>query len=439
MRKTTMHMTRSVRRGLAVGLALLVGATALATDRVTLNDGSVVTGEIVRELNGSVWIKDAQGLTQFLAANNVLRIERDIDEAESIEPEMGETTPAQPTLMPAEAPKEPKRSVSSNAPRAAVLTFGEGSAKGMVGIFINAEILERCIQYLEEEDIDIVVLRVDSPGGYTYSVKGITKVLHEQYKPRFRTVTWIDWAISAAAKSSYVINEQYFTRRGAFGGATSWFGAYQAVGGRGLEDIIYASEQLSEMGGHDPRIIRSTMLMEPLSIDVDENGRVSNIYQNTGGEILINRPERVLTMTSDQAMQLGFAKGVADTLDELAKAMGLTEVEWVGKKVEGVPWPVCKAEEHMMEFREQTARDQARMNEYYGGYQAAVNMARGEGDRDRRGVFVSFARRQLSSIVRMVDNNPAIALWILNFNDDPEAEFREWVREQETMLRDLMR
>lgn len=176
-------------------------------------------------------------------------------------------------------------------------------------------------------------------------------------------------------------------------------------------------------------------IMDPLSVDLDENGRVKALYQNTEGEVVINKANRVLALTSTTATQLGFADGIADTLDELATAMGLTEVEWVGEEVDGVPWPVSKAEKHLRRFREQTARDEQSINEYFDGYNVAVELAR-QSPPENRGKFIGFARRNLNLIVRMVDNNPNLSLFILNRS---EEEFRKWVREQEQMLRDLAR
>jgi hypothetical protein len=138
-------------------------------------------------------------------------------------------------------------------------------------------------------------------------------------------------------------------------------------------------------------------------------------------------------LTSVTAQQIGFADGIADTLDELATAMGLTEVEWVGETVEGVPYPVSKAERHLRRFREQTARDEQSINEYFDGYNVAVGLAR-EAAPENRGKFVGFARRSLNSLVRMVDNNPNLSLFMLGRT---EEDFRRWVREQEEMLRNL--
>lgn len=437
MKKVLNNVMPRFARGLACVLAVLVCTQmSLALDRVTLNDGRVIEGEIARELNGSVWIKTADGQTQFFAAGSVMRIERDVESAEeetSITPAPASPNPGVSSPSVAETPK---RRVSPGAPRAAVLSFGDAdNDMDMVGTYLTAKSLRECIPLLEEEGVDIVVLRVNSGGGALLEIERISDLLHNEYKAKFRTVAWIDYAISAAAMTPHALPEIYFMRRGAYGASTGWFGALQAVAGRGLEEVLYLMELISERGGHDPRIMRAMQIMEPLSVDLDENGRVRAMYQNTEGEVVINKPERVLTLTSQTAQTIGFATGIADTLDELAHAMGLTEVEWVGEVVPGVQWPVSKADKHLRAFREQTARDEMSINQYFDGYTVAVELAR-QTEPGNRGKFIGFARRNLNSIIRMVDNNPNLALFILGAS---EEDFRAWVREQEQLLRDLAR
>lgn len=433
--KMTQHTFARFARGMACAATVLACTQlAVALDRVTLNDGRVIEGEIARELNGSVWVKTADGLTQFYSSSDVLRIERDVNMAEEEAPSNPAVTDPAPREAKPMVDKPEKRAVSAGAPRAAVLSFGDAdSGKDMVGTYLTAASLRECIPMLEEENIDIVVLRVNSGGGAILEIKRISDLLEHEYKPRFRTVAWIDYAISAASMTPHALPEQYFMRRGAYGASTGWFGNLTAVAGRDLEEVLYLMELISERGGHDPRIMRAMQIMDPLSVDLDDNGRVTAMYQNTDGEVVINKAERVLCLTSESATKIGFATGIADTLDELASAMGLTEVEWVGDEVKGSPWPVSKADKHLRRFREQTARDERSINEYFDGYNVAVGLAQ-QAQQDNRGKFIGFARRSLSSIVRMVDNNPNLALFILNSS---EEDFRKWVREQEELLRDL--
>ncbi len=435
MMKTSNNLISRLACGMACAVAMLACAQlSLALDRVTLNDGRVVEGEIARELNGSVWVKTADGQTQFFTASDVLRIERNVEATEEEPAATPGVTDPSPSANRTPTAKPEKRAVSSGAPRAAVLSYGDADAgQGMVGTYITAQSLREVIPILEEENIDIVVFRINSGGGAVLELNPLSDVLHNEFKPKFRTVAWIDYAISAASLTPHTLSEHYFMRRGAYGGNTAWFGAMQAVTGRELENILYDAERISERGGHDPRIIRAMQIMEPLSVDLDENGRVTAMYQNEEGEVIINKQGRVLALTSVTAQQLGFADGIADTVDELGKAMGLTEVEWVGEEVEGVPYPVCKAEKYLRRFREQTARDEQSINQYFDGYNVALGLARAA-QPDNRGKFIGFARRSLNQIVRMVDNNPRLALFILGRSVE---DFERWVREQEQILRDL--
>ncbi|MCW5756328.1 MAG: hypothetical protein KIT54_03740 [Phycisphaeraceae bacterium] len=432
-----MRFSTNLVSRLACAMVVFVAVQcAMALDRVTLNDGRVIDGEIVRELNGAVWLKTADGQTQFFPASNIVRIERDVDTGPQTPASPGVTDPAPVAAEPRQRTEPQRRAVSPGAPRAAVLSFGDAdNDMDMVGTYLTAQSLRECIPLLEEENVDIVVLRVNSGGGALLEIRRISDLLHNEFKPKFRTVAWIDYAISAAAMTPHALSEQYFMRRGAYGASTGWYGALQAVAGRGLEEVLYLMELISERGGHDPRIMRAMQIMEPLSVDLDENGRVRAMYQNTEGEVVINKPERVLTLTSQTAQAIGFATGIADTLDELAKAMGLTEVEWVGEHVEGISWPVSKADRHLRRFREQTARDEQSINEYYEGYTVAVELAR-QAQPENRGKFIGFARQRLNSMVRMINNNPNLALFIFGGS---EEEFRAWVREQEELLRSLMR
>src|SRR5207237_1016240 len=90
------------------------------------------------------------------------------------------------------------------------------------------------------------------------------------------------------------------------------------------------------------------ILERPLSYTLDANGEVHFYQDETSGEHVLNTKDKILCFNSVQAANCRFSKGTADTLEELTRAMGLSEVEWVGAKKPGYLWPVCKAEEHMI-------------------------------------------------------------------------------------------
>ncbi|MFG0312599.1 MAG: hypothetical protein ACF8LL_00215, partial [Phycisphaerales bacterium] len=154
------------------------------------------------------------------------------------------------------------------------------------------------------------------------------------------------------------------------------------------------------------------------------------------GEIIVNESDRILTLDATTAERVKFSKGTADTLDELARLMGYEEVEWVGEERRGLAWPVSLAEEEQMRFRAKTAEDQRRTLEYFNTYVSAINRAQGTQDRETRGKFVNRARKSLSQIDRMIQNNPNLSF--LTMGMMPQ-QYDEWLDQQHQLLRDLMK
>lgn len=355
--------------------------------------------------------------------------------------------------QPAEKAAGPK--IERAVPRAAVITMGERGEKDMVGVFMTAEILKRMIPLLEEEQVDIVVLRFYSGGGALIEIKPLSDTIHNEYKKRFKTVGWIESAISAAAMTAHCIDDIYFTSQGNYGGCTGFSGRLNAMKGRGLEEVLIMMEMISERGGKDPKIMRAMQIdsgpdvgqrlqISPpdgsLSCNIDENGDVKWFQDTTSGKFLVNPTAggavRVLTFTSEQAEKYKFSRGTADTLDELTTKMGYKEIEWVGEKAKNSLWPICKAEKINMAFRAKTYKDQELFASYWRNYRFNIGAAQGEQDRQSRGPYINKARQELENIKRMVKNNPNLALFQMNMLME---EFKEWLVEQEKLLRELAR
>lgn len=436
------HMKRSVA-AIAIAVAS-IAAMANAEDVVRLRNGQELRGEIVRELAGSVWIKveGSLGEPRFITASEIESIIRDAGNPPPVKPTPA-AEPASPRAEPLAAPKRdasaPRTDATASKPfarRAAVLTLGEGGSKDMVGMYMTAHPLREAIPLLEKENIDTVVFRINSGGGALLEIQRLSDVIQEEYKPRFTVVAWIESAISAAAMTAHVIEDIYFTPEGNYGACTGWSGQLQAVEGRDLEEVVYMMEKISARGKKAPEIMKAMQHFKyPLSCDIDENGEVK-WYQDETGEFVVNPEGRILTFDSQEALRYRFSKGTADTLDELERAMGLTEVEWVGEHVKGIPWPVCRAERLQMEYRNKVAEDEERLNEYWYEYQAAVEIAQAQQDRQTRGKFVNKAREGLYKIRDMVKNNPNFTLFVFGML---EKDFWDWFQQQEDLLRDLMR
>ncbi len=421
-----MQVTNMWTKFIALLAALVLAVSAGFADTVVLKDGSKVEGTIQRELDGSVWIKTSIGgieMVQFILRENIEKIDRTAKPSEE----------AKPASNPASAEPKARR---AGVPRGVVI-----SLEGTVGIQMAAKTLEDMIPILEKEigsdGTGIVVFKINSGGGLLLEIQKLSDVIQEKYKPKFRTVSWIESAISAAAMTSHCIEEIYFLPEGNYGACTGWFGALQAVSGEGLEEVLYMMEKISARGGYAPQIMRAMQINEPLSCTIDEQSGKVSWYQNEEGEYLVNKGDSILTFTAPQAHRFGFSKGTARNLDELTKALGYQEIDWVGEVRPGFIYPVSKAEDTMLAFRQKVTDDEERTNEYFVNYQQAFAAAAGTQDPELRARFVGRARKHLRSIESMVRNNPNFALltWGMELKDWE----RDWLKVQEEELAKLLR
>ena len=422
-----MKIKRIMQRltGLVAGLTLAsvmlfaMAGNAWAEDKVYLKDGRVLEGEIIREVNGSVWLNYSIGGVEqkgaFFAAGQIEKIERDVKSAP-------------PPSGPIKADRGSTAKVSAKRPgevRGVVMTL-----EGTVGIQFAAKALEEAIPWLEEQEVDVVVLKINSGGGLLLEIQVLHDVLINEYKKKFRTVAWIESAISAAAMTSHVLEEIYFMPEGNYGACTGWSGALVAVEGRGLEEVLYLMERASAEGKKAPQIMRSMQIEEPLSYNKSKDGEIT-WYNTEEGEFLVNPAGRILTFDAIDAAECKFSKGTADSLEELTKLLGYPEVNWLGKHVPGEIFPISKAEEGMRAWRKGVTTAEDKFQVYFVKYNMAVQNAQGARDIDERGMFVGQARRHLSVIQRAVKNYPNLAL-LQGLPDD-------WFEQQHEMLRDLMR
>lgn len=436
----------------AIGMAVampMANADAAARAKLTLKDGTTVEGELVREVDGLVWIKvvaNGKEETKMFTSSDYSKMEKLGDAAPAVSAPAAPATPTAPAkteTKPADAapvttatPAESKPRTGNRVPRAAVLTLGEGGDKDMVGVYMMAKPLRDAIPMLKKDNVDIVVFRINSGGGALLEIQKLSDVIYNEYRKDFRTVAWIDYAISAAAMTSHCIEEIYMTPEGAYGACTGWSGQLQAIKDRGLEEVLFQMERISARGNHDPQIMRAMQIMEPLSATVSDRGQVSFYQDTTSGNLVLNPKGRVFTFTSETAAAVRFSSGTASTLDELAKAMNLQEVEWVGVKKPGFAWPICAAEQMQMDFREKTYKDEQALDGYRITLDTALQMGQ-QGDEETKAKLAGKAREAMNRIISAINNNPNLA--IFKFNMYPDRFREEWIDPTDKRIRDLLK
>ncbi|MEM1423878.1 MAG: hypothetical protein AAGH64_07725, partial [Planctomycetota bacterium] len=345
-----MPITQSLKATLVaatVALASCGFATSASaeTTKITLNDGTVLQGEVVREGGQFIILVVKVGEVEkqeFIRKSDISEIVRDAPDASADDSASGAGAVADsgPVVMRGE---REEKAIPENASKIAFVSLEE-----MVGPYFNTDALKRSMAILddlpENERPDIVVLRVKSGGGALMELERIVPFIRDEIETKYRTVAWIEDAISAAAMTAWVVDEMYMMRKAAIGGCTGYRmlpGGAEAMEGPELEQVLMLMERVSIEGNKPYEVMRAMQIYATLSADIDENGKVT-WHLNDSGEYMISPDNEVLTMNSYEAQKFGISKGTVDTKDELARALGC--VEWVEVGAE--------ADELMVEFRE---------------------------------------------------------------------------------------
>lgn len=308
----------------------------------------------------------------------------------------------------------------------AILHFGPPSEWGKsigdtVGVEITAATFRKAIPLLEKDKVDVVVIQINSGGGALSEMDPFQQLFQYEYKPRFRTVGWVESAISCAAMSPYSIEEFYFLPNGNLGACTAWHGNLENMEGPGLTLLLAQMEQVSQWGRRSPFIMRSMQMQEPLSATIDERTGEVHWFQDTTGEIQVNPANQILTLTAQQAVRLKFAKGIAKDKEELAKVMGINEVVWAGEE----------ASRFVDESLKLADKGQKRWQTVYQQYGIQIQFASQEQDRQKRGSFVGKARQYLNELHKMYNDNPNFGMVTgmpPNFFDEEEQRLRDLMR-----------
>ncbi len=412
-------------RTLIACLALLLTiAVASARDIVVLKDGRRVEGDIVREIDGNLWMITYMGTIQkqeFFASTEIEEIMRD----------------AAPDV--AEAGEDADRpAADTGAPKGMVITL-----EGMVGVEMAAHKLEELMPMIEEEigEGGILVLKINSGGGFLAEIPLLSDVIEEKLKPKFEVVGWIESAISAAAMTGITLERLYFMPEGNLGAATGWFGNLTAVRGRGLAEAKYLMEQISARGKRDYKIMAAMQGSPdqefPLSATIDPNtGEVTWYQSEDAGEILVNPGGEVLTFNSVVAEKLRFSEGIARDVYELTREMGYEEIDWVGVWEPGMVHPISAAERENRRWREFIDQNRGGLSVVARKYILYLNAANGAQGEDRA-ILVGKARGFLRQIKRYAEASPKLVTVTPELGIPWDA-FDDWYQGQERYLRELL-
>lgn len=211
-----------------------------------------------------------------------------------------------------------QRQPESNVPHIFLLPLS-----GMVGTYFRHNEIDMIGKEADKYGShQIIILEIDSGGGAVLETEKIHHSLTSLTK-RHRVVAWIKHATSAACATAMHCQEIYFMTEGQAGAMTAFAGGV-AIKGKELQNWLDSASEWMEQGGRKGMIARAMIKKEfLLSYTRDpETGEVT-WFDDLSGDVILSTANQNLEFTSSTAIDSGFAQGIADTTDDLAKLLDL--------------------------------------------------------------------------------------------------------------------
>ena len=322
-----------------IAVLAVVCSAALSGDVIKLKNGKTLEGKIIEETADYVKIEITAGSIvkpMMLWVDDIESIERESDQVDESDASATVTVSGTPGMS-SRSDGEAKPEITEDTTNKRVVVI---PMKGGVGETFRMDKLKEAIDASRPHNPDVIILRIDSPGGLLSEIYKLRDYLRE-VRDEFRIVVWIKSAISAAAMTSFNVREMYFMKEGHIGAATAWLPSTgESLQGEALEQWVADARDMFESTGWSP-LIAQAMIDEKywLTADVEylENGeKVVTWYEHDGGEIVLSRPGENLVLDAVQARELGIAHEICDNEEELAKALNLdgwVEVSDEGRKI----------------------------------------------------------------------------------------------------------
>ncbi len=335
-------MTNRLVRGLrrcawmaAAVFALLATAAPGRADLIAMKNGTLYAGDILEETREAVRIR-----TKVSGILATLTLKR--SEIESIQ-RTGVTNATNPTARPSEAMPGLAEPPSAEPGEGASETPGNYivvPVVGAIGEQATANGLRAALSAVRSVKVPHIVLGIDTPGGIVSEANEMVDLLEEHRATmrkqgvEVRIHALIDNAISAGIWLVAASDNIFVLEGATLGGAVAF--SRDATTGEAEVDAkmnsILAARlaTLAQRNGHNPDVIRSMMLMEScLYTWEDRDGKTVAAGERPRdidkAEITeLDGRTTVLTLTGEQATQIGFARP-AGAVADLGEALGLPE------------------------------------------------------------------------------------------------------------------
>lgn len=167
--------------------------------------------------------------------------------------------------------------------------------------------LKRAVREAEEDNASAIIFEVNTPGGAVDAAAGIGKLLTST---NIKTVAFINnQALSAGAYISLNTDEIYMVPGAMMGSAAIIDQAGNTAGKKAESYWFAAMQSAAKNSGRDP-IYALAM--------ADENVHLPELGAEKGS---------LLTLTADQALEVGYAEGIVKNLDDVLKKLNLEDAQ----------------------------------------------------------------------------------------------------------------
>lgn len=199
-------------------------------------------------------------------------------------------------LLPLLLTLTPNKSFSATDQVVYIIPLEETVEKGLHAF------IDRTITDAEEKGADVIILEINTPGGAVDAATQIGKRIQESTIP---TVAFVNNdAISAGAFIALNANEIYMSENGRMGAAGIIDQAGNTADEKAVSYWLSAMKGAAENNGRDPIY---ALAMADKEIDLPELGAEKGKF---------------LTLTANQALEVGYAEGVVKNRADLLKTIG---------------------------------------------------------------------------------------------------------------------
>lgn len=287
-----------------------LGAVVAVADVVTLTDGRVFEGRVTSQLGTVVEIDCVvHGVRATLKFNrsSVRRIDLGPLPAGFFDPKNKPSQKADATIDDGR-PHE----------RIETVPYSVLPLTGTLGEEVHADDVRKVLQRFKRTS-NVVIIAVDSPGGYVNESEEIADAL-ESFDDDFEYVALIQNAISAAVLPVLCADRIFLREGGTFGGAVSFIQSTGSVEVDAKMNSIWAArlEAEADRKGWSADVVRCMALLDRSLFAWHDDGRVhlgSVVPDGADSPQQVIHGTEILTISSDLARQIDFPEVVPSKTD----------------------------------------------------------------------------------------------------------------------------